>query len=89
MLTPGVPAGVEQGHNSVAERVKGREIGAFRTVARQTGHRQIVSLRLPAMFQRNDMINFMPIDRHVLVDQTVLTPLSRPLKYEVSQRQRN
>ena len=89
MLTPGVPAWVEQGHKSVTEGIKGREIGAFRTVVRQTGHRQIVSLRLPAMFQRNDMINFMAIDRHVLVDQTVLTPLSRPLKYEVSQRQRN
>ena len=57
MLPPGVLAWVEQGHKSVAQGVKGRKIRAFRTVALQTGHRHIVSLRLPAMFQRNDMIN--------------------------------
>jgi hypothetical protein len=68
MLTPDVLARVEQGHKSVTAGVKGREIGAFRTVARQTGHRQIVSLRLPAMLQRNDMINLMAIDRNVLVN---------------------
>jgi len=89
MLTPGVLTWVEQGHKSVAEEVKGRQIGAFRTVARQTGHRQIVSLRLPAMFQRNDMINLMAIDRNVLVDQAVLTPLSRSLKHKVPQRRRD
>src|SRR5690349_8972576 len=43
MLTPDVLAWVEQEHKSVTERVKGREIGAFRTVARQTSYRQIVS----------------------------------------------
>jgi hypothetical protein len=84
MRTPGVLAWVEQGHKSVAEGVKGRQIRAFRTVAWQTGHRQIVSLRLPAMFQRNDMINFMTIDGNVLVHKAVLAPLSRPLKHEVS-----
>ena len=89
MLTPDVLAWVEQGHNSVAEGVKGREIGAFRTVARQTGHRQIVSLRLPAMFQRNDMINLMAIDRNVLVDRAVLAPLSCPFKHKIPQRRRD
>jgi hypothetical protein len=89
MLTPDVLAWVEQGHKSVTEGVKGREIGAFRTVARQTGHCQIVSLRLPTMFQSNNMINLMAIDRNFLVDQAVLTPLSRSLKHEVPQRRRD
>jgi hypothetical protein len=81
-----VLAWVEQGHKSVAEGVKGRQIGAFRTVAWQTGHRQIVSLRLPAMFQRNDMINLMAIDRNILMDQAVLASLSRSREHEVTQR---
>ena len=38
MLAPDVLARVEQGHKSVTDGVKGREIRAFRTVARQTGH---------------------------------------------------
>ena len=89
MRTPGVLAWVEQGYKSIAEGVKGRQIRAFRTVAWQTGHRQIVSLRLPTVFQRNDMINLMAIDRNVLVDQAVLTPLSRSLKHKVPQRRRD
>jgi hypothetical protein len=89
MLTPAHLAWVEQGHKSVTEGVKGGEIGAFRTVARQTGHCQIVSLRWPTMFQSNNMINLMAIDRNVLVDQAVLTPLSRSLKHEVPQRRRD
>jgi hypothetical protein len=55
---------------------------------RQTGDRQIVSLCLPAMFQRNDMINLMAVNGHVLVDKAVLAPLSRSLKHEVSQHRR-
>ena len=56
---------------------------------RQTGRRQIVSPRLPTMFQRNDMINLMAIDRNVLRDQAVFAPLSRSLKHEVPQRSRD
>src|SRR5215510_8835948 len=89
MLTPDVLAWAEQAHKSVTEEVKGREIGAFRTFARQTGHCQIVSLRLPNMFQRNDMINLMAIDRSVLVDQAVLTSLSCPFKHEIPQRRKD
>ena len=89
MLTPSVLAWMEQGYKSVTEGVKGCEIGAFRTVARQTGHRQIVSLRQPAMFQRNDMVNLMTIDGNVMVDKAVLAPLLRPPKHEVSQRRRD
>ena len=55
MLMPDVLTWVEQGHKSVTEGVKARQIGAFRTVARHTGRRQIISLRLPAMFQRNNV----------------------------------
>lgn len=39
MLMPDVLTWVEQGHKSVTEGVKARQIGAFRTVARQTGRR--------------------------------------------------
>jgi hypothetical protein len=49
----------------------------------------MVSLRLSAMFQRNDMINLMAIDRSILMDQAVLAPPSRSLEHEVSQRSRN
>jgi hypothetical protein len=86
MLTPGVLAWVEQGYNGVPEGVEGREIGAFITIARQTGHRQIVSLCLPAMFQRNDMVNLMAIDGNVLVNEAVLAPSSRPLKHQLPKR---
>jgi hypothetical protein len=89
MLLPGVLSWVKQEHKSATERIKSCEIRAFCTVARQTGRCQIVSLRLPTMFQRNDMINFMAIDRNVLGDQAVLTPLSRSIKHEVPQRRRD
>jgi hypothetical protein len=89
MLIPGVLAWVEQGHKSATKRIKSREIRAFCTVARQTGRCQIVSLRLPTMLQRNDMINFMAIDRNVLRDQAVLTSLARSLKHEAPQRRRD
>src|SRR5262245_53299583 len=52
MLSPGVLTWVDRGTIVLLREGKGRQIGAFRTVTRQTGRRQIVSLRLPAMFQR-------------------------------------
>jgi hypothetical protein len=85
VLQPNLHAWIEQWHKDVTERIKRADIRSLVAIATHARQCKVVLLGFTSMLTRHDVVWFVPMQRHRLWQQTILTTRVGPAGHQVAQ----
>jgi hypothetical protein len=81
MIRPSVRSRIEESHDGPGRPVHGGDIRTLKTIAWETGIRQIAQVCRTTVLSADDVIDLVPIAAIIFVNQTIFAALVSPLCY--------
>ena len=81
MVSPTIPARIEQFDSHAGLGVDGGYVGAFVPIAEDTGVRQIIESRRPSVLAAYDVIDLVSETRVVFENAAILATMSSPARH--------